>query len=95
MKRPLHILTAEAVIPGVLKVVWSDGYEGIVDIRGLLKAGPIFKPLQDADYFRSVKVDTFGHSIYWGEEYAEDVDFGCDRLREMAEDQAALLAKAS
>lgn len=94
MKRPLHILAAEAVIPGVLKITWSDGYEGIVDIRGLLSSGPVFEPLRDAGYFRSVKVDTFGHSVYWGEEYAEEVDFGCDRLREMAEEQAALLAKA-
>ena len=37
----------------------------------------------------------YGHSIYWGEEDNEEVDFGCDRLREIAEEQAALLARAS
>lgn len=94
MNRPLHILSVETVIPGVLKLLWSDGYEGVVDIRRLLRAGPIFEPLQDPVFFRTVKVESFGHSIFWGEEGNEVVDFGCDRLREMAEDQAALLAKA-
>lgn len=95
MKKPLRIDAVEAVIPGVLKVVWSDGYEGVVDLRGLLKAGPVFETIRDPQYFRGVKIDAYGHSVYWGEEGDEEVDFGCDRLREMAEDQAALLAKAS
>ncbi len=95
MKKPLRIDVAEAVIPGVLKVVWSDGYEGVVDLRGLLKTGTIFETIRDPQHFHAVKVAAFGHSVYWGEDGSEDVDFGCDRLREMAEDQAALLAKAS
>lgn len=95
MSGPLQIRAAEAVIPGVLKIVWNDGYEGVVDLRGLLKAGPVFEPLRNPSRFRDVKVDAFGHSLYWGEEGDEEVDFGSDRLREMAEEQAALLAKAS
>ncbi len=95
MKKLLRVLAAEAVIPGVLKIRWDDGYEGIVDIRGLLTAGPIFEPLRDPEYFRTVQVESYGHSIFWGEEGNEVVDFGCDRLREMAEEQAALLARAS
>ena len=95
MKELLRIVAAEAVIAGVLKIRWNDGYEGIVDIRGLLNAGPIFEPLRDPEYFRSVQVEAYGHSIFWGEDGNEIVDFGCDRLREMAEEQAALLARAS
>lgn len=95
MKKPLRILTAEAVILGVLKISWSDGYQGIVDLRGLLPKGPVFESIRDPDHFRSVRVDEYGHSIFWGDEGDEDVDFGCDRLREMAEEQAALLARAS
>jgi len=91
----LRITAAEAVVPGVLKVRWNDGYDGIVDLRGILGTGPIFEPLRDAKHFGEVKVDAFGHSIFWGEENEEEVDFGCDRLREMAEEQAALIAKAS
>jgi hypothetical protein len=95
MSDQLRISTAEAVLPGVLKLSWSDGYEGIVDLRGLIAEGELFGPLRNPDTFRDVHVADFGHSIYWGHDGDEDVDFGCDRLREIAERQAALLAHAS
>ncbi len=95
MTGTLRILSAEAVIPGVLKIVWNDGYQGIVDVRGLIRDGALFEPLRKPDTFRAVKVQPHGHAIYWGDAEDEDVDFGCDRLRQMAEEQAALLARAS
>ena len=85
---------AEAVLPGVLKLSWNDGYEGIVDLRGIIAEGDLFATLRDPELFRKVRVAEFGHSIFWGDEGSEDVDFGCDRLREIAEQQAALLARA-
>ena len=94
MSDQLRISTAEAVLPGVLKLSWSDGYEGIVDLRGLIAEGELFGPLRNPDTFRDVHVADFGHSIYWGEEGNEEVDFGCDRLREIAQEQAALIAHA-
>lgn len=90
----LRISAAEPVVQGVLKVSWNDGYEDIVDLRGIIRSGEIFAGLRDPAKFRNVRVDTFGHSIFWGEEGDEDVDFGCARLREIAEEQAALIAKA-
>lgn len=95
MTATLRIVSAEAVIPGVLKIVWNDGYQGIVDVRGLIGDGEIFATLRRPDTFRAVKVQSHGHAIYWGEADDEDADFGCDRLRQMAEEQAALLARAS
>lgn len=91
----LRITTAEAVLPGVLKLVWNDGYQGIVDLRGIIARGPIFEPIRNPENFTNVRVAEYGHSIYWGDADDEDVDFGCDRLREIAEEQAALLARAS
>jgi hypothetical protein len=91
----LRISAAEAVLPGVLKLSWNDGYEGIVDLRGVIAEGELFAPLRNADHFRNLHVADFGHSVYWGGDSDEDVDFGCDRLREMAERQVALLARAS
>jgi len=90
-----RISTAEAVLPGVLKIRWNDGYEGIVDLRGIIGKGPVFEPLRDAKHFSELQVEQYGHSIFWGEDGNEEVDFGCDRLREMAEEQAAFIAKAS
>ena len=91
----LRITAVEPIVQGVLKLAWNDGYEGVVDLRGIIADGEIFEHLRSPDGFRQVRVESFGHSIYWGEEGDELVDFGCDRLREMAEDQAALLARAS
>jgi hypothetical protein len=91
----LRITSAEAVLPGVLKLAWSDGYEGIVDLRGMIADGELFKSIRDPQHFERVQVASYGHSIYWGEEGNEEVDFGADRLREMAEEQAALLARVS
>jgi hypothetical protein len=90
-----RITTAEAVLPGVLKLVWNDGYEGIVDLRGKIAHGEIFEHIRNPENFKNVRVSSYGHSIYWGEENNEEADFGADRLREIAEEQAALLARAS
>jgi hypothetical protein len=91
----LRITAAEPVLHGVLKVAWNDGYEGIVDLRGIMADGEIFEHIRNPANFQNVHVESYGHSIYWGEEGDEEVDFGCDRLREIAEEQAALLARAS
>ncbi len=87
-----RILSAEPVVHGVLKLTWNDGYEGIVDLRGIMARGKVFAPLSDLVYFKGVRVSDHGHSIYWGEPDNEEIDFGADRLRQISEQQAALLA---
>jgi hypothetical protein len=94
MSDTLRITAAEQVLPGVLKLAWNDGYEGIVDLRGTIAEGEIFEPIRGPENFKTVRVADYGHSIYWGDEN-DGVDFGSDRLREIAEEQAALLARAS
>ena len=94
MKANLRITTAEAVLHGVLKLAWNDGYEGIVDLRGTIADGEIFAPIRNPDNFKKVRLEQYGHHIYWGDE-DDGVDFGSEWLREMAEEQANLLARAS
>ena len=94
MRDMLRIVSAEPVLLGVLKIAWDDGFEGIVDLRSIMAKGEIFASIRDQEHFRDVQVESYGHSIFWGEEGNEDVDFGCDRLREIAEQQARLLATA-
>jgi Protein of unknown function (DUF2442) len=94
MKDILRITLAEPVMHGVLKLAWNDGYEGIVDLRGIIARGRIFEPIRDPEYFRQVRVERYGHHIYWGDDEFTQIDFGCDRLRELAEEQAALIAHA-
>jgi hypothetical protein len=90
VKDILRIVVAEPVVQGVLKLSWNDGYEGIVDLRGIIAGGAIFEPIRDPAYFRQVRVERYGHHSYWGDDEFTQIDFGCDRLRELAEEQAAM-----
>ena len=90
MKKLPRITSAEAVIHGVLKIVWNDGYEGVVDLRPVIDRGRIFTYLQLPEDFRKFTVEEFGHSIGWIDEAGEEIDFGSDNLRRKAENQARL-----
>lgn len=90
----LHITEVAPILYGVLRLKWDDGYEGVIDLRPIIAEGEIFEPLRDPERFRTVRVSEFGHSIFWLDDEGDEVDFGCDRLREIAERQAALLRLA-
>ena len=95
MKKLPRIVLAEPVIHGVLKVVWNDGYEGVVDLRPTIARGRIFSYLQKPTNFQKVRVSEYGHSIEWLNEHDEEIDFGADTLRAKAENQARLNEVAS
>jgi len=54
-----------------IKVVFSDGVSGIVDLHDLVQKG-IFQPLQDEKKFRNVHTD--GSAIAWSDELEIDAD---------------------
>jgi hypothetical protein len=95
MKKLPRIEVAESVIHGVLKVVWSDGYEGVVDLRPTIARGKIFTYLQNAKNVSKVRVSEFGHSVEWTDGDGDQIDFGADTLRSKAENQARLNEVAS
>ncbi len=95
VKKLPRITKAEPVILGVLKIVWNDGYEGVVDLRPTIARGRIFKYLQDENNFRKVDVSEYGHSIGWIDRDGNEIDFGADTLRTKAENQARLNEIAS
>jgi hypothetical protein len=96
MKKKLpRIVSAEPVIHGVLKMTWSDGYAGLVDLRPTIARGRVFTYLQDPENFQKVRVTEFGHSIEWVDDTGLQIDFAAGTLREKAEKQAALIALAS
>ena len=90
MKKLPRIVSADPVIHGVLKIVWNDGYEGVVDLRPTIARGKIFTYLRKPKNFQKVKVSDYGHSIEWINEKGEEIDFGADALREKAESQTKL-----
>ena len=90
MKRLPRITEAAYVIHGVLKIVWDDGYEGIVDFRPTIDRGRIFTYLQKAENFRKFTVAEYGHSIGWIGDEGEEIDFDAHNLRKKSENQAKL-----
>jgi len=91
MKKLLpRIVSVEPVIHGVLKIVWNDGYEGVVDLRPTIARGKVFTHLKKPENFRRVRVSEYGHSIEWIDEDGSEIDFGADTLRLKAENQAQL-----
>ena len=90
MKKLPRIVAAEPVIHGVLKLVFTDGYEGVVDLRPIIAKGRVFAWLQKPKNFQNVQLEEFGHHIYWTNNKGEEIDLGADSLRRDTEKQAEL-----
>jgi hypothetical protein len=90
MKKLPRIVSAEAVIHGVLKLVFTDGYEGVVDLRPIIARGRIFAWLQKSKNFQKIQLEEYGHHVFWTNNKAEVIDLGADSLRRDAEKQAEL-----
>ena len=51
----------EPVRFGVVKIVWQDGFEAIVDLRAVIGVGDLFAFLRDLpERFGAVALDEFG-----------------------------------
>lgn len=90
-----RIGSAVPVINGVLKIVWADGYEAVVDLRPVLATGDIFAFLHEAGAFGQAQVGDHGSTVYWTDPAGRVIDFGTLSLRQRAETQAELLRLAS
>lgn len=92
MTEIIAMQSAEAVIFGVVKVVWRDGSAGIVDLRPILAKGEMFNFLQvNPVRFDDLKLEDYGHKIFWLDDDNGEIDFGPEPLRQRAERQASLL----
>jgi hypothetical protein len=88
--------SAEPVIFGVVKIVWKDGFAGVVDLRPLLAKGEMFEFLRITPArFDELKLEEYGHKIHWLDDKGDEIDFGSESLRQRAERQAGLLHLAS
>ncbi len=90
MKKLPRIAVAEPVIHGVLKLVFNDGYEGVVDLRPMIARGGVFKWLQRPKNFAKVQIEEHGHHVFWIDDKRREIDLGADGLRRDAEKQAEL-----
>jgi hypothetical protein len=96
MSEIVRMRSIEPVLFGVVKIVWLDGFEAIVDLRPVIAEGELFAFLREApERFGAVALDEFGHSIGWIDDRGDEVDFGSDALRRRAQRQAEILRLAS
>ena len=76
----------------VLLVTFDDGLSGEIDLSDEIGSGGIYEPLIDEDYFRTVKVDEFGHTFGWNlDQPGKEIDFCPDTAR--IDIEAAIVAK--
>jgi hypothetical protein len=65
--------SAEPVIFGVVKIVWTDGFAVIVDLRPILAEGEMFNFLRaNPARFDDLKLEDYGHNIFWLDDDNDD-----------------------
>lgn len=85
-----RIVTADTVMHGVLKIVWNDGYAGVVDLRPVLARGNMFSHLNELANFKTFSIGEHGHALIWSDALGQELDLGSGSLRKRAETQAEL-----
>lgn len=83
-----RIKSAEVIRYPVVRITFDDGFSGEYDISDLIDKGPIFAPLKDEAYFRTVAVTAYGHSFGWNlDDPGHEIDFCPDATRIALETQ--------
>jgi hypothetical protein len=71
-----RIKSVEVVRYPVLRVTFDDGLSGEYDLTDLIERGPVFAPLKDETYFRTVAVGEYGHTFGWNlDDLGNEIDF--------------------
>jgi hypothetical protein len=87
------VVEAEAVILGVIKLVFDDGYEAILDLRPQIEK-EIGKSLAGWKDFATAQVKESGGHIFWTDITGYPIELPADRLRHAAEKQEKLRREA-
>jgi hypothetical protein len=81
------IVTVEPVMFGVLRVVFDDGYEGVLDLRSVMDRGS-WQNIRTKEDFFEVELEQFGSHLSWPK---GDTELPADGLRVTCERQETLL----
>jgi hypothetical protein len=74
----------EIMVPAypVLRLTFEDGLTGDLDLSGDIDRGPVFEPLKDEAFFRSVTLAEDGRSFGWRlDQRGHEIDIGADSSR--------------
>ena len=85
----LYVTSAEYVDGYQIRVGFSNGESGVVDLESALW-GPVFEPLKDLRAFRRFKLSEVLHTISW----ANGADFAPEFLYDKMVGQASAAASA-
>jgi hypothetical protein len=83
------VVEVEAVILGVVKLVFDDGYEGVLDLRPQM-GRTLWRRMSSWDAFARVQIDEFGSCIFWAEFEGNPIELAADGLRRDCERQEAV-----
>lgn len=84
-----RIKAATVVRYPVLRITYTDGFEGDYDLSALIADGPMFEPLKDREYFNQVAVGERGRTFGWNlDDTFNEIDFCPDATRIHLETQA-------
>lgn len=77
-----RIASVEPLDYPILRVIFEDGLSGVLDLSETIAQGPIFGPLKDEAYFRTVAVSEGGHTFGWNlNDPGHEIDFCPDAAR--------------
>jgi Protein of unknown function (DUF2442) len=66
----------------VLELEFADGFVGELDLGDMISRGNIFEPLQDVEFFMTVKMDEYGYSFGWRiDEIGNEIDLSAEGAR--------------
>lgn len=74
----LHVTAAQYLGQYRVWLEFNDGTAGDVDLESALE-GPVFEPLKDVEYFKTVRFDSEAHTITWN----NGADFAPEFLRQL------------
>ena len=71
--------------PFTLRLRWTSGDEGTVDVSGMVERFKLYEPLrQSPDLFRQVRLGEHGTDIVW----TDEIDMAADTLWRLAQEQS-------
>ena len=75
----------------LLQITFNNGETKIVDMEPYVGGDGVFKPLQDIEYFKTVKLDPAGNTICWenGCDMCPDVLYQIGKARDLILSQNA------
>ncbi len=94
MKRH-RIASVEALQHPILRITFDDNLSGTLDVSDKIATGPVFAPLADRDFFKTVAVGDDGRSFGWRlDQPGQEIDLCADAMRirietQMVEEMAA------